>query len=65
MQFHPEIDGDVMRGYIEARQSILEGEGFDVPAMLASAVDTPSGARILTNFVNHFVLDRVPAEATK
>lgn len=62
VQFHPEIDGDVMRGYIEARQTILEGEGLDVPEMLGRAVDTPAGARILTNFVRHFVLDGVPAQ---
>jgi GMP synthase (glutamine-hydrolysing) len=60
VQFHPEVDGDVMRGYIEARQAILEGEGFDVAAMLAAAVDTPAGAQILTNFVNHFVLAGEP-----
>src|SRR4029079_16962033 len=27
VQFHPEIDGDAMRGYIEARAHLIEGEG--------------------------------------
>jgi len=30
VQFHPEIDGDAMRGYLDARRPLLEPEGFDV-----------------------------------
>jgi GMP synthase (glutamine-hydrolysing) len=56
VQFHPEIDGDVMRGYLESRKPILQTEGFDVDKMLAEAVDTPSGPRILQNFVRAYVL---------
>jgi len=48
VQFHPEFDGDVMRGYIEARLAALSAEGID-PATL-EAVDTPDGARVLTTF---------------
>lgn len=56
VQFHPEIDGDVMRGYLEARRELLAAEGLDVDAMLGLAVDTPSGAQILQNFVKHFIM---------
>jgi GMP synthase (glutamine-hydrolysing) len=50
VQFHPEVDGDVMRGYLEARRAILETEGFDVDAMLARAGDTPAGEKMLETF---------------
>lgn len=59
VQFHPEIDGDVMRGYLTARRHLLEAEGLDADGLLASAVDTPAGDRILANFVERFVLPRV------
>jgi GMP synthase (glutamine-hydrolysing) len=55
VQFHPEIDGDVMRGYLEARRPVLVPEGFDVDAMIAAARDTPAGVSLLKNFVKHFV----------
>ena len=44
VQFHPEIDGDAMRGYIEARAHLIEGEGGDPGRLIASAVDVPEGA---------------------
>ncbi len=55
VQFHPEIDGDVMRGYLTERRAILEREGLDADALLAAAVDTPAGERMLENFVTRFV----------
>jgi GMP synthase (glutamine-hydrolysing) len=55
VQFHPEIDGDVMRGYVEARRAILADEGFDVDAMLAAIDDAPAGRATLRNFVRHVV----------
>ena len=55
VQFHPEIDGDAMRGYLDARRPILTTEGFDVDAMIERAVDTPDGTRILRNFARSFV----------
>ncbi len=53
VQFHPEIDGDAMRGYIEARAHLIEAEGRDPKPILAGAVDTPGGAETLRNFVRH------------
>lgn len=51
VQFHPEIDGDAMRGYVAGRMELLESEGLDAKALLAGAVDTPDGASTLRNFV--------------
>jgi GMP synthase (glutamine-hydrolysing) len=55
VQFHPEFDGDVMRGYVTARAHLIRGEGLDADAILSRADDTPAGARILRNFVERFV----------
>jgi len=51
VQFHPEIDGDAMRGYIEARAQLIEGEGGDPSTLLARATDAPEGASTLRSFV--------------
>ncbi|HEX9296665.1 MAG TPA: hypothetical protein VF881_12550 [Polyangiaceae bacterium] len=56
VQFHPEMDARVLRGYIEARQSCLVEERLDVEAILAAATEAPSGREILRNFVRRFVL---------
>lgn len=54
VQFHPEFDGDIMRGYVEARRADLEREGLDAERTASEASDTPTGARVLTRFVEHF-----------
>jgi GMP synthase (glutamine-hydrolysing) len=59
VQFHPEIDGAVMRGYVEIRRPLLENEGLDADAIHARAVDTPEGRALLENFIRAFV--RSPA----
>ena len=53
VQFHPEFDGDVMRGYVEARAHLIEAEGIDPKPILARAADAPGGAETLRNFVRH------------
>ena len=55
VQFHPEIDAEVMRGYVETRREILAAEGFDVEAMLAAIGDGDPGRRTLQNFVRQFL----------
>jgi len=50
VQFHPEFSIDVMREYVEARRSILEGEGRDVDALLAATRPTPTGSVVLRRF---------------
>jgi GMP synthase (glutamine-hydrolysing) len=48
MQFHPEFDAGVMRGYIEARTSVLTAEGIDAGALAAE--DAPLAAELLRRF---------------
>jgi GMP synthase (glutamine-hydrolysing) len=55
VQFHPEMDGDAMRGYVTARAHLIEGEGGDPNAVLARVADAPHGAKTLANFVRHVV----------
>lgn len=50
VQFHPEFDRDIMRGYVEARRDVLIGEGFDPDTMIASALETPVLSSVLTRF---------------
>jgi GMP synthase (glutamine-hydrolysing) len=55
VQFHPEIDADVMRGYIHTRREILATEGFDVEEMLSRINDGEPGRQTLRNFVRQFL----------
>jgi GMP synthase (glutamine-hydrolysing) len=48
MQFHPEFDAGVMRGYIEARTPVLTAEGIDPGALIAE--DAPIAAELLRRF---------------
>lgn len=51
VQFHPEFDGDVVRGYLVARRERIEGEGLDHGALLRGAADTPHAADLVRRFV--------------
>ena len=55
VQFHPEMDAEVMRAYVETRREILHGEGFRVDEMLAGIREVDAGRRTLSNFVRRFV----------
>lgn len=55
VQFHPELDAEIMRGYVMSRREILIGEGFDVDALLASITDGTAGRQTLRNFLHHIV----------
>jgi len=55
VQFHPEMDAEVMRTYVEARRGILDAEGFAVDAMLASVQEAEHGRETLRNFVRRFL----------
>jgi GMP synthase (glutamine-hydrolysing) len=55
VQFHPEIDGEVMRAYVESRQAVLREEGFSVEEMLGRIHDGDEGRLALRNFVRRFV----------
>ncbi len=58
VQFHPEIDGDAMRGYVEGRAHLIAAEGRDPQPILESVRDTPFGGETLRNFVRHVVVPR-------
>ena len=55
VQFHPEIDGDAMRGYVEARAHLIEEEGGDARAILAGVTEAPHAEAVLRAFVRGFV----------
>lgn len=48
VQFHPEFDAGVMRGYIDARRTELQSEGIDPDALPAE--DAPEAAALLRRF---------------
>jgi GMP synthase (glutamine-hydrolysing) len=64
VQYHPEIDGEVMRCYFEARRAALLVEGFDVDAGERAVVDAPEGARVIDRFLR-FALARGESRAAK
>jgi GMP synthase (glutamine-hydrolysing) len=52
VQFHPEFDADVMRGYLGTRSELLRREGFDPEDLLTRAADAEStGGEVLRRFV--------------
>lgn len=50
MQFHPEFDAEIIRGYIDHRADDLRDEGLDPAALIAATRDDPRGARLLRSF---------------
>ena len=50
VQFHPEFDVEVMRGYLDGRREQVLAEGLDVDALRAGVRDAPAGPRILRRF---------------
>ncbi|MEZ4374725.1 MAG: glutamine amidotransferase [Polyangiaceae bacterium] len=50
VQFHPEVDGEVMRDYISARMAALGQEGLNGEQILADAKDTPESAAVIERF---------------
>ncbi len=55
VQFHPEIDAEVMRAYLHARREPCAAEGLDVDALLGAVSEAELGRRTLANFVRHIV----------
>ena len=51
VQFHPELDPFVMRGYLDARHAVLKEEGIDPETLKASVTDAPFAIRVLENFI--------------
>ncbi len=55
VQFHPELDADVMRGYIEHRWETLALEGIVVEELHRSIEECEFGRRTIVNFVQHIM----------
>jgi GMP synthase (glutamine-hydrolysing) len=58
VQFHPEMDADVMRAYVEARREILAAEGFAVDEMVSGIDEAHAARQTIQNFVRHFLSGR-------
>ncbi len=56
VQFHPEMDADIVREYVLARRDTIEEEGVSVDALLGGLEDALAGRRVLQNFVRRIVL---------
>ncbi|MFP6654608.1 MAG: glutamine amidotransferase [Myxococcota bacterium] len=52
VQFHPEFDRDIMRGYVEARRDILTREGLDPDRMIAEVAEADSIGQVLKRFAD-------------
>lgn len=52
LQFHPEFDVDIMRGYIESREAVLIEEGLAPQALLSACEDSPEAAGLLARFAD-------------
>jgi GMP synthase (glutamine-hydrolysing) len=50
VQFHPEFDANVIRGYIAGRRSALTEEGLDPDALYRAAADADDGQQLLRRF---------------
>jgi GMP synthase (glutamine-hydrolysing) len=50
VQFHPEFDADIMRGYLAARREAVLAEGLDADALTSAVVEGPDGTAVLRRF---------------
>ncbi len=50
MQFHPEFDAEIVRGYIKGRRPLLLAEGLDPEALSSGTRDTEHGTLVLRRF---------------
>ncbi len=50
VQPHPEIDADVMRGYMDARRHLVEAEGLPFERIRAGVADAPHATALMQAF---------------
>ncbi|MFQ5416602.1 MAG: glutamine amidotransferase [Myxococcota bacterium] len=50
VQFHPEFDADIMRGYLAARREAVLSEGLDADALTRAVEERPEGFAVLRRF---------------
>ena len=51
VQFHPEMDADILKHYLAARRGAMAGEGLDPQSAEAAARNTPDSQALLGRFV--------------
>ncbi len=51
VQYHPEVDAEVMRHYVRARRELLERDGFDPVELQRAARETPEAAGVISRFL--------------
>lgn len=56
VQFHPEIDAEIIAHYVAARRSAMLEEGLDVAAIEGRLSDTPAAQAILRRFAGSALL---------
>ncbi len=60
VQFHPEFDADITRGYIAGRRELLLKEGLDPSALGLACKDSEHGSAVLARFAE--IVVRVAAD---
>jgi len=50
VQYHPEFDEEIMRGYLRTRFEIIASEGGDPERLIEQVVETPAATRMLHRF---------------
>lgn len=50
VQFHPEFDAEIIRGYVSEREDEIRAEGLDPHALRAAAADSDHGHAMLRRF---------------
>jgi GMP synthase (glutamine-hydrolysing) len=51
VQFHPELDADVMSAYVEGRGELISREGLDLASIRAAVGDAEAGREVLRRFL--------------
>lgn len=51
VQFHPEIDAEVMTHYLDGRRGLIEADGLDVDELRARVGDADAGRNVMQEFL--------------
>lgn len=51
VQFHPEMDAEILGAYVEARRAAIRDEGLEVEAIRGALAETPEARGILARFL--------------
>jgi GMP synthase (glutamine-hydrolysing) len=64
VQFHPEFDAEITRGYLRARREVIRSEGLDVDRLIAGVGPAPHATAVLQRFARQ-LRGRAPAPLAK